>query len=231
MGRPVPIAVLTSAVVTLVAAMALRASEAVVAVVGVAALAVLLAWFAQLHATDERGTGGLVNPASALALAVVGRRPWGTLLPAVAAHAVGGVVGGLVALALDDRLGETLTYDTPDLVVTAVSAAIVGLLVAWTTLAVDGGGPETLAAVPPLAAGAIAPLGLFASFHPAALIGLATADLLPWNVALVGAGASLAAAAVGAASIGVLLPGDWAPHHFALRSRSLVQHVDLGTEW
>ncbi|QGG41751.1 hypothetical protein [Aeromicrobium yanjiei] len=208
MGRPLSIAALTSAIITIVSALALRAAEATLAVAAVAGVAVLVTWYAQLHATEDSGAGGLVNPASAVALAVVGRGPWSTLLPAVAAHAVGAVLGGLVALALDDRLGDTLVFADPDLVVAGIGAAVVGLVAAWATLSIDGGGPEGLAAVPAVLGGAVLPLGLLAVFHPAAVIGLATAGIVPWDAALVAAGATLLAAAAGAYAVSVLVPAE-----------------------
>ncbi len=159
MRRPITGALL-SALLTLTAAMALRAADATIAVAAVAAVAVLFTWYAQLHSTDERGTLGLANPASAVTLAVVGRRPWSTLLPVLAAHTIGAVLGGLAALALDDRLGDTLVFTQPGLVITAVGATLVGLVGAWATLSVDGGGHEGLSAVPVIVGGAVLPLGL-----------------------------------------------------------------------
>jgi hypothetical protein len=206
MGRLLAIAVLMSATLTLVTAMALRAADATLAVVAIAALVVLLTWYAQLHSTDEHAAAGLVSPASAVALAVVGRRPWATLLPVVVAHVVGGVVGGLVALALDDRLGETLVFAEPGLALTGIGAAVVGVVGAWTTLAVDGRGPEALSAVPVAVGGAVLPIGLLAVFQPAVVVGLATASLVPWDVALVAAAVALVASAVGAYAVSVLVP-------------------------
>ncbi|MEV7396623.1 hypothetical protein [Aeromicrobium sp. NPDC092404] len=199
---------LLSALLTLVSAMALRAADATLAVAAVAAVAVLVTWYAQLHATDERGTLGLANPASVLVLAVVGRRPWATILPALAAHTVGAVLGGLAALSLDDRLGDTVVFTQPGLLVAAVGAALVGVIGAWTTLAIDGSGPEALAAVPAVVAGAVLPLGLLAAFQPAAMIGLATAELVPWDVALVAAGSALVASIAGAYAVALLVPHE-----------------------
>ena len=207
MRRPI-LGALFSALLTLTAAMALRAADATIAVAGVAAVAVLFTWYAQLHSTEERGTLGLANPASAITLAVVGRRPWATLLPVLAAHTIGAVVGGLAALGLDDRLGNTLVFTQPGLVVTAVGAALVGLIGAWATLSVDGGGHEALSAVPVVVGGAVLPFGLIAAFQPAAVIGLATADLVPWDVALVAAGAVLVASAIGAYAVSLLVPQE-----------------------
>lgn len=206
--RLLSMAAVLSALITLVSAMALRAADATIAVAAVAATAVLFTWYAQLHSSDERSTLGLANPAAAVALAVVGRRPWSNLLPAVAAHTVGAVIGGLGALALDDRLGDTLVFTQPGLVIAAVGAAVVGLIGAWATLGVDGGGHESLVAVPAVVGGAVLPLGLVAVFHPAAVIGLATAGLVPWDVALVASGAGILASAAGAYAVTALVPPE-----------------------
>ena len=206
--RLLSMAALLSAVLTLVSALALRAADATLAVAAVAAVAVLFTWYAQLHSSDERSALGLANPAAVLTLAVVGRRPWATILPALAAHIVGAVLGGLAALAMDDRLGDTLVFTQPGLVVAAVGAAIVGVIGAWTTLSIDGGGPEALAGVPAIVGGAALPLGLLTVFHPAAVIGLATAGLVPWDVALVAAGSTLVAAIAGAYAVSALVPHE-----------------------
>jgi hypothetical protein len=150
----------------------------------------------------------LANPASAVTLAVVGRGAWSALLPLVAAHVVGAVLGGLAALALDDRLGDTLVFGTPGLVLAAIGAAVVGLIGAWTTLAVDAGAHEGTAAVAALVGGAALPLGLLAVYQPAAVIGLATADVLPWDVALVAAASTLVASVVGAYAVSLLVPRE-----------------------
>ncbi len=206
--RLLSMAALLSALITLVSALALRAADATLAVAAVAAVAILFTWYAQLHSSEQRSTLGLANPAAVLTLAVVGRRPWATILPALAAHTVGAVLGGLAALGLDDRLGDTLVFTQPGLVVTAVGAAIVGVIGAWTTLSIDGGGPDALAGIPAVVSGAVLPLGLLTVFHPAAVIGLATAGLVPWDVALVAAGSALAASIVGAYAVTVLVPHE-----------------------
>lgn len=208
MVRHLFLAALLSAVTTFVAAAALRAADATLAVAAVAGVAVLLTWYARLHSTEERSSLGLVNPASVLTLAVVGRRPWSTALPAIAAHVVGAVLGGLGALALDDRLGDTLVFATPGLVLAGTGAAVVGLLGAWATLAVDAGGPDALTVVPVVVAGAALPLGLLVAFQPAAVIGVATAGILPWDVALVGAASAAVASLAGAYAVSVLVPTE-----------------------
>lgn len=208
MIRSLSAAALLTALTTLVAAMALRAADATLAVAAVAALAVLFTWYANLGSTAEKSSIGLVNPAAAVALAVVGRQPWSTLLPGVAAHLVGAVVGGILALSLDDRLGDTLVFADPGLVLAATGAAVVGVIVAWVTLSIDGGGPEALAAVPAIISGATLPLGLLTAFHPAAVVGLATAGLVPWDVALVAAAVTLVATAIGAYAVSLLVPAE-----------------------
>lgn len=208
MGRLLIIPVLTSALLTFVAAMALCAADATLAVAAVAAVTVLFAWYAQLHSTQEHSSAGLINPAAALTLAVVGRRPWSTLLPVIAAHVVGAVLGGLGALGLEDRLGGTLVFADPGLVLAGTGAAVVGLIGAWATLAIDAGGPEATAAVPAILGGAVLPLGLIAVFHPAATIGLATAGLVPWDVALTAATSTLVASVIGAYAVSLLVPAE-----------------------
>lgn len=208
MARTLSAAALLTALTTLVAAMALRAADATLAVAAIAALAVLFTWYANLHSTAEHSSIGLVNPAAGVALAMVGRQPWSTLLPGLAAHLVGAVVGGLVALALDDRLGDTLVFADPSLVLAATGAAVVGVIVAWATLSIDGGGAEALAAVPAIVGGAVVPLGLLTLFHPAAVVGLATAGLVPWDVALLAAAVTLVAAAIGAYAVALLVPDE-----------------------
>jgi len=54
----------------------------------------------------------------------------------------------------------------------------------------------------------VLPLGLIVAFQPAAVIGLATADLVPWDVALVAAGAVLVASAIGAYAVSLLVPQE-----------------------
>lgn len=208
MVRTLSAAALLTALTTLVAAMALRAADATLAVAAVAALAVLFSWYASLHSHAEQSGLGMVNPAAMIALAIVGRHPWSTVLPGVAAHLVGAVVGGFVALSLDDQLGDTLVFTDPGLITAAAVAVVVGLIGAWTTLSVDGGGPDGLAGVPVVVGGATAPLGLLTVFHPAAVVGLATAGLVPWDVALVAAGTVLVATAIGAFAVSALVPAE-----------------------
>lgn len=208
MTRHLSIAALVSAMLTFVAAAALRAADATLAVAAVAAAAWLFTWYAQLHSTGEQSSLGLANPAAVVTLAIVRRQPWGGALPVVAAHVVGAVLGGLGALALDDHLGDTLVFATPGLVPAAVGAALVALLGAWTTLAIDAGGPELASVVPVLVGGAVLPLGLLATYQPAVVIGLATAGIVPWDVALVAAAGTAVASVVGAYAVSFLIPAE-----------------------
>jgi|GEM_PF-4921706 len=196
---------LTSAVLTFVTALALHGTDAAVAVLAVAAVVVLLSWYAQLSSEDEQAGLDVVSPAFATTLAAVGRRPWATILPCYAAHAVGAVIGGLGALALDSSLPAPLLYDSDSLVVAGAGGAIVGLVGAWATLAADGGGPVALTAVPVALGGAL-PVVFVGAFSPAVLLGLATAELISWPAAAVAAGAALAAAAIGAWLVAALVP-------------------------
>lgn len=197
-----------SALLTVVTAAALRASDPVLTVLAASAVTVLLTWYARLHADDDHPAIGLVNPASATTLAAVGRRSWSTLLPTWTAHVVGAVLGGVAALGLGDRWGDPLLFDADDLVIAGVGAAVVGLVGAWATLALDASGPDALAAVPVVVAGGVLPLGLIGAFSPSVVLGLAAADLLAWDVALVAAGSGLLAAAVGGWIVGLLLPAS-----------------------
>ncbi|MDF1705539.1 MAG: hypothetical protein P1U38_12255, partial [Aeromicrobium sp.] len=85
-------------------------------------------------------------------------------------------------------------------------ATLAGLTAAWVTLAIDGTAPVALAGVPAVVAGGTGPIALVVVFHPAATLGLATAGLLPWDVAAVAVAASTAAAVIGTYAISALLP-------------------------
>ncbi len=204
--RLLSLSAVMSALLTVVAAGSLRASDPTLAVLAVAAVTVLLTWYARLHADGARPFLALVNPASATTLAAVGRQSWTGVLPVYTAHVVGAVLGGLAALALGDRWGDPLIFDADDLVVAGVGTALVGLIAAWATLAVDASGPDALSAVPVVVAGALLPLGLLGAFSPTLVLGLATADLLSWDVALAAAGSGVLASAVGGWIVGLLLP-------------------------
>lgn len=207
MMRPLATGALSSAVLTFLTALALRAADPAVAALAVAAAVVLLGWYAQLGSDDGRSTLDGSGPGVAMTLAVVGRRPWGTILPCWTAHVLGAVVAGFAAQALASHLPEPLPYDADGLVVAGVGGAVVGLLSAWATLAVDGGGPIALLAAPVAVAGTL-PLGLLGVFSPAVVLGLATAELLAWDAAAVAAGAALIASGLGAWLVSALVPAN-----------------------
>lgn len=197
-----------SAILTFVTAFALRAADPALTVAAIALVVVLFTWFAALHSTEFESGLALVNPASALALAIAGRRAWGSLLPLATAQVVGAVLAGLGALALEDRLGPTLTYAEPTLVVAGIGAVVVGLVGTWATFAIDGEASEAFSAIPVALAGAALPVGLTAVFNPAVVVGVATAGLLTWDLAGVAALGVLAGALAGAYATNLLLPEE-----------------------
>lgn len=200
-------AALSSALLTFTAALAVRAPDPTLAVVAVALTTALLTWFATLHSTAQTSGLALANPVSAVVLAIAGRRPWGAILPLVAAQVVGAALAGLGAWALDDHLPPTLVYASPGLVTAAVAGALTGLVGTWTTFAIDGEANAAFAAAPPVLGGIVA-LPLVAAFHPAVLTGLAIAGLLGWGAAAVAAAACLAGGVAGAYAMNVLLPKE-----------------------
>jgi hypothetical protein len=206
--RTLSAAAILAALTTFVAALALRAADATIAVLAVAAFAVFVTWIAGLHSTDEESGLALTSPAAAVALALVGRRAIATILPLIASQVVGAVVGGLAALALEDRLGDTLLFTQPGRVVTGVVIGVLAIIAAWVVLAIDGEVHEAYASVPPILTGASLPLGLTTALNPAAIIGLATADLVPWDVALIAAGAALVGTVIGAYAMALVTPAE-----------------------
>lgn len=188
-------AAITSALTTLVAAWALRATDPTTAVAAVAAVTVLVAWLLAFHSTDRASGLELSGPAALLSLVLVGRGSAATALPTVAAQVVGAVAAGAAVLALD-LPGGTLVWDEPDRLAAACLGVAVGLVVAWTTLAADATGPVWTAAGPTVA-GALLGVGLAVAAQPAALVGLAVAGLVGWTAALLAAAGVLVGAAIG----------------------------------
>ncbi|WP_229051205.1 hypothetical protein [Aeromicrobium sp. Leaf350] len=206
--RTLASAALHGAAVTITALAALRATDPVLAVAVVAAVSVLLTWFAALSSTEDASGLDATGTLPGVALAIVGRSAWGTLLPVLAVQAVLAVAIGAAANALDDRLGPTLLLAEPTLVLAAVTGALVGITSAWVTLSIDGGGPVALSAVPALVAGGTGPLALLGAFNPALLLGLATAGLIPWDATAIALVAAVAGAVVGTYTVSALLPHD-----------------------
>lgn len=206
--RSLSVATILAAVTTFVAALALRAPDATLAVLAVAGVAVLTTWVAALSSTEDESGVALASPAAAVTLALIGRRSAGFLLPIIAAQVVGGVLGGLAALGLDEQLGGSLVWTEPTRMGTGVVVAVLAILAAWVVLAVDSGEHAAWAAVPPVFAGASLGVGLAAALNPAAVVGLATAGLLSWTTAGIAAVVALVASAVGAFAITAVTPGE-----------------------
>ncbi|MGZ8761272.1 MAG: hypothetical protein ACXWXV_11980 [Aeromicrobium sp.] len=201
-------AALFSTLSTFVVALSLRAPDATVALLAVAGITVLVTWLSSQYSTEEESGLALANPASAVALTLVGRSNSATILPLFAAQLVGAVVGGFAALGLDSTLGQTLIWSEPRLLATGIALGVIGILATWLLFAIDSQLSEAYAAIPPLLAGASLPLSLGSALNPAVILGLATADLISWDVALVAALAVLVASVIGAFTINAISPAD-----------------------
>jgi hypothetical protein len=181
--KPLALAAVASALTTAVAAWALRATDATTAVAAVAAVAVATAWLARFHDGPTGSGVALAGPVQLTALALVGRASAAGALPVVAAQVVGAVAAGAAVTALD-LPGGRLVWDDPTLLAGGVLAAVVGLLTGWATLAGDPASPAWQV-VGPVSAGGLLGVGLAAAAQPAAVLGLATAGVVTWPLALV----------------------------------------------
>lgn len=206
--RPLVSAATFAAVTTFVVAISLRAASATLAILAVAAITGLITWFAGQHSTEDNSGLALANPASTVALTVVGRSNAALVLPLIASQVVGALLGGLAALGLDPVLGDALIWPQPDLIATAIVVLVLGIVATWLLFVIDAQISEWFAAVPPLLAGAALPLSLGSALNPSVVVGLATAGLLPWDVASVAAGAGLVAAVAGAYTIALISPAE-----------------------
>jgi glycerol uptake facilitator-like aquaporin len=199
---------LFAAFTTFVVALALRAPDATIALLAAAGATVMVTWFAGQHSTEDESGLALANPAWTVALTLVGRSSGAFVLPLIAAQVVGGIAGGLGALVLEDRLGDTLVWNTPSVVATGVVVLVLGIAATWLLFAIDARISEAYAGIPTLLAGAALPAGLGALLNPAAALGLATADLIPWDVASAAIIAAALAAVAGAYTTAVISPTD-----------------------
>lgn len=204
--KPLALAAVGSALTTTVAAWALRATDPATAVAAVAAVAIVVAWLARFHDTADTSGLALAGPTQLTTLILVGRAPASGSLPVVAAQVVGAVAAGALVGVLD-LPGGSLVWDQPGLLAGGVLAGIVGMLAAWCTLATDGGNPAWQGAGP-VVSGALLGVGLAAAAQPAAVLGLATAGLVNWSVALVVAAGALAGAVLGAFLVSWVSPHD-----------------------
>ncbi|MBC7630032.1 hypothetical protein [Aeromicrobium sp.] len=204
--RTLSVAAILAALTTFIAALALHAADATTAVLAVAAITVFVTWIARLH-TDDEGSGlALISPAAAVALTLVGRRGAALILPLVAAQVLGAVLGGFAALALGDRLGDTLVFTDPSMLVAGVVTGVLAVVGTWVLFAIDGEAHEAYAAVPTVMTGAVLPLGFIAALNPAVILGIATAGLVPFDIALVAAASALVGAAIGAYTMALVAP-------------------------
>jgi glycerol uptake facilitator-like aquaporin len=206
--RTLSAAAIFGAVTTFSSALALRAPDATVAVAAIAAITAFVAWLAVLHSTEQTSGLALTSPAAALTLAAVRRTAGSGLLPLIAAQVVGAVAGGFAALGLDSQLGGSLTWVDPSPVAVGVSVGVLGIVLAWVVLAVDGGESPTWTAVGPILAAAALGVGLAAALNPAVAVGLATAGIVSWTAAGIAAVVGLIAAFLGAYAIGIVTPAD-----------------------
>jgi hypothetical protein len=204
--KPLGLAAVASALTTAVAAWALRATDPAAAVAAVAAIAVLVGWLTRFHDTATTSGLALSGPSQLASLALVGRASAGTALPVVAAQVVGAVAAGAAVGALD-LPGGALVWDQPELLAAGVLGVVVGLVTAWATLAADVGTPAWQGAGPVVAGGLLG-VGLAAAAQPAAVLGLATAGLLTWPVALAVVAGVLVGTVVGTFVVSWLSPHD-----------------------
>jgi hypothetical protein len=206
--RTLAAAAIFSAVTTFSSALALRAPDATVAVAAIALVTAFVTWLAALHSTEQTSGLALASPASAVTLAAVRRSPASSLLPLLAAQAVGAVAAGFAALALDSQLGGALTWTDPSPVAVGVGVGFLGLLASWTVLAIDGGEHAAWSGLGPVASAAALGVGFAAALNPAVVVGLATAGIIGWIAAGIAAVGGLVAAFVGAYVIGIITPAD-----------------------
>ena len=205
--RPLVTAAVLHLVGTLGVGLSLAASEATLAAVAMAGTLSLLVWFASLH-SDDAGSGlPLASSAALVGLTLTGRSAGSRLLPLLAAQVVGATIAGAGLLGVG-RLtpGGTLLWDEPPLVPALVAAVLVGVIASWAFLAIDGGAPAAWWSVPVVVAAATLSIVLAAAVSPAVVIGLATAGLVGWPVALATSGGVIVGAAGGVFAAGIAAP-------------------------
>ncbi|MFL6091188.1 MAG: hypothetical protein ACJ71Z_13720 [Aeromicrobium sp.] len=206
--RTLSAAAIFGVVTTFFSALALRAPDPTVAVAATAVITAFVAWLGALHSTGQSSGLALTSPAAAMTLVAVRRTPGSMLLPLIAAQVVGSVAGGFGALALDTRLGGSLTWPNPSPIAVGVVVGVLGIVLSWVVLAVDGGETTAWIALGPIASASVLGLGLAAILNPATAVGLATAGIVTWTAAGIAAAAGLVAAYVGAYAIGIVTPAE-----------------------
>ncbi|GAA2070120.1 hypothetical protein GCM10009821_03770 [Aeromicrobium halocynthiae] len=205
--RPLVTAAVLHLVGTVGVGLSLAASEATLAALAMAGTLSLLVWFAALHSDDVESGLPLASSAALVGLTLTGRSSAGRLLPLLAAHLVGATAGGVALLGAGRLVPDgTLVWDEPAVLPALVAALLVGVVAAWTLLAVDGGAPAAWSSVPVVVAAATLSIVLAAAVSPAIVVGLATAGLVGWSVALATAGGVLVGAAIGVFAAGLAAP-------------------------
>lgn len=205
--RDIVTATLLSVLSTFLTATSLRAADATLAVLAIAAIAVVTALLASWSSDDETTGLALAGPVPLVVLVLARRHPASLALPLLTGQVVGGVLGGLGALALDDQLGGSLVWTDPGRVAAVVVGLVVGVVSAWLVLAVDGGEQPTWLAAPPALGGAALGVGAAGAVNPAVAVGLGVAGLLGWVPALVVGAAVGLGAVVGTYAVGLVSRG------------------------
>lgn len=183
-------------ILTLTAALALRAPDGGQALLGLAAASGLALWFS---APGGPGAIAVLNPGWAVALLLDRRLSAAAVLPAWAAAAVAALAFGMLGAWLVDDLPQLLVQPEPELVPASAVLLLAGTLTAWAVTA--AGTRRGIAA--PLAAGAVLVAGTAlppvycAAVNPAVLFGLGVAGVASWTYVYVGVLALLTGAVIG----------------------------------
>lgn len=203
--RAITLATVWSFLMTLVAAVALRADSIVLALAAMASFAAIVAWFTAQHSSEDVSGLAQTGSAAAVSLTLARRHPFSLLLPIVTGQLVGAIIAGFAVSQLNDELGPVLGWFDPSLASVIIGATLIGLIGGWLILFIDGYLNEGLAAFPVLLGGGLLPIGYALAFQPAVLIGLATANITEWSTSLIAGGCVLAAAAIAGFSLPLLL--------------------------
>lgn len=184
MIRRLILAGIISALTTFVGALSVRASGVVLAVGCVAAVTVLATWLCSLHSTDEESGLALANPAWALGLTLTRRFNAAFLIPVAAAQIIGAVIAGAAALGLQTSLPDQMIWSHPSYTAAVAIAIVLGILGIWILFGIDQQLGEPYAAIGPLLAGGVLPVGLASVLNPAVMLGMAIAGIINWPVSV-----------------------------------------------
>lgn len=184
MIRRLFLAGIVSALATLVGALSVRASGVVLAVGSIAAVTVLATWLCSLHSTDEESGLALANPAWALGLTLTRRFSPAFLVPVVATQIIGAVIAGAAVLGLQSQLPDQIIWSQPNYTAAVAIAIVLGILGIWILFGIDQQLSEPYAAIGPLLAGGVLPIGLASVLNPAVMLGMAIAGILSWPISI-----------------------------------------------